>query len=446
MIYHHYVWITLFLMTTVQQIQGQDDACIGVTCNNKGTCVPNTAYSRGYWCECDDGWAGQDCLHPEPTVQCGEDRIDVVIDKGLVQELEIDDDVRFVYFGRSSASSQCQATEENNLYKLSIQSPFTSCGTQAIQRNPGDDYTFSNTVVWNREVHNTDNLIDRELVLLDFKCIYEDTYTVGPVGPMDPEISVLKVVTENGKFEVRMRLFDDNSFTREHEYSESPTVAIGTYVYVQVELDFAEDSDLVVTMDRCYASQSRDPGDPISTKHMLVVDRCANPNDSTVQVRYNGESTESQFKFQMFKWRWSADDIYLHCEVDICNSANETCTGEGIDCKGLGGFRKKRAAEMEGEYIPSLTPHTGHIISKGPIHVQFGDNLSKNLQSTDQQDVDTPIVALGVILGLILVALGIIAGVHFRKKQQLKSELLREEAETASNKRLTSLHFTTESF
>ena len=43
-----------------------------------------------------------------------------------------------------------------------------------IQDN-ADDFTFSNTVVWNSEVNNTN--IDRELVLLDFKCIYQDEYT-----------------------------------------------------------------------------------------------------------------------------------------------------------------------------------------------------------------------------------------------------------------------------
>ena len=47
--------------------------------------------------------------------------------------------------------------------------------TNSFQKED-DDYTFSNTVVWNSEVNNTN--INRELVLLDFKCIYQDEYTI----------------------------------------------------------------------------------------------------------------------------------------------------------------------------------------------------------------------------------------------------------------------------
>lgn len=32
----------------------------------------------------------------------------------------------------------------------------------------------------------------------------------------------------------------------------------------------------------------------------------------------------------MFKWRWSADPIYLHCEVDICNKTIEQCLGDAV--------------------------------------------------------------------------------------------------------------------
>lgn len=32
-----------------------------------------------------------------------------------------------------------------------------------------------------------------------------------------------------------MRLYNDNSYSREHEFEESPSVTIGSYVYVQVD-------------------------------------------------------------------------------------------------------------------------------------------------------------------------------------------------------------------
>lgn len=422
-------------------VQAQDP-CTGVSCSNKGSCIINSAYSRGYWCECDSGWAGQDCKHPEPTVRCGDSEIDVVIDKGLVQELEIDDDAKYVYFGRSSAARSCRAVEEDNLYKLSIKAPFSNCGTQVIQRGPGDDYTFSNTVVWNREVHKQQNLIDRELILLDFKCIYEDSYTVS--GPsILPTLNVLQLATERGKFEVRMRLYDDNSFSRSHEFSDSPTIMIGTNVYVQVELAHIKDTNLVVTMDRCFASQSRDPLDPLSTKHMLISDRCADDHDTTVQIQYNGELNEGRFKFQMFKWRWSADDVYIHCEVDICNTTFEQCTGDGIDCKGSGGFRRKRSMFVDGVPETNTIPRVGKIISNGPIHVQVEESFMNYSRKDEEHDYDTPMMILGILLAVVLTAVGLIIIVMVKRRG---TDDKKPESKLVPEQRLTSLRFTREAF
>jgi len=47
-------------------------------------------------------------------------------------------------------------------------------------------------------------------------------------------VSVLTFVTETGRFEVRMKIFDDGSYSAESEYTHAPTIAIGTDVYVQV--------------------------------------------------------------------------------------------------------------------------------------------------------------------------------------------------------------------
>lgn len=58
--------------------------------------------------------------------------------------------------------------------------------------------------------------------------------------------------------------------------------------------------------------------------------RCADPGDSTVNIQFNGEHREGRFRFQMFKWRWSAEDVYLHCEIDICNKTLERCAGYGV--------------------------------------------------------------------------------------------------------------------
>jgi len=437
----------LLLHCTLVQAQDyeDEDPCVGIGCNNKGLCIPNSIYSRGYWCECDEGWAGQDCRHPEPTVQCGDKRIDVVIDRGLVQELGIEDDVNYVFFGRSTAGRECSATEEDNLYKLSITAPFSNCGTSVSQAAAGDDYTFANTVVWNREINNTQNLIDRELILLDFKCIYEDTYTVS--GPsITPTINVIKFANEKGQFEVSMTLFRDSSYVR--RYRKSPMIVVGAYVYVQVELAHVQGANLAVTLDRCFASQSGDPADPVSTKHILIADRCVNSDDSTMQIKQNGESEKSQFKFQMFKWRYSADDVYLHCEVDICSTKNEVCIGDGDECKGDSFFRRRRRSvgSREGVYDPQSLSSVGHIVSQGPIKVTSEKEPSGSEAQTDDYQDDLNLLLAVSLIGLLVVVLGVVGGVYGRRHWRQRRKQAEAEARDATQRHLTSLNFTSERF
>lgn len=417
--------------------------CSHVDCSDNGVCVAQASYSKGYWCECNEGWAGQDCKYAEPSVTCGDRTIDVYIDKGLIVELGLSDKEENIYFGQSKASRSCSASAfGDHQYKLSVQAPFTNCGTNSIQKLAGDDYTFSNTVVWNAR-GNSSSMISREFTLLDFKCIYEDTYTVSGPG-ITPAKNILKMATSKGKFEVQLRLFDDASFTRETATeSGAGLIPVGTYVWVQVELVHINDVNLVVTLDRCFASQTPDPADPISPKHVLLFERCANENDNTVQILYNGEQSKAQFKFQMFKWRWSADDIYIHCEVDICNRTQEYCMGEGTHCKGLGNISRRTRREIGGggqelaDDVPLMK-----MISAGPLRPAESDPYDQGAEAFTES-TDNTVIILSVLTGIVLIAVGVVIGVYVRKRLQQKKKMM----QTMMNKKhLTTLQIQTEQF
>jgi hypothetical protein len=428
------------------QATTSNTACEGVTCGNKGFCVPSTLYNKGYWCECDDGWVGQNCGHPQPTVVCGDTEISITIDQGIVEELSLATEEDYVYFGNSDPHgtqehAKCSARLENEKFKLKLQAPFFGCGTQVINQKEDDDYTFSNTVVWNSEVNNTN--INRELVLLDFKCIYQDEYTI-ETGDAIPTISSVDVITSKGSFSVAMSIYEDNTFAPDKEYTSSPSIGIGTYVYTQVELERVDDPNLVVTMDNCYATQTRDPSDITSAKHYLIKEKCA-ASDPTVDIYSNGETHKSRFKFQMFKWRWSADPIYLHCEVDICNKTIEQCLGDAPNCRGLGQERKRRDLEYAGEDFNSeLPPSLNRVLTMGPLMVAVNDVLIDPSRhgGLNAPEVDVTMVYLGLSLGVVLAVLGAIVGAMLRKRRQYSTKLAEE---VASNK-LTQLRFTREAF
>ncbi|CBY20354.1 unnamed protein product [Oikopleura dioica] len=439
---------TNFFILALAVLQGSvqansDNPCDGVTCSNKGFCVPSELYNNGYWCECDEGWVGQNCGHPQPSVVCGDADISITIDTGIVEELNLSTEADFVYFGNSDPQgtseehSKCSARLENGKFELKLDAPFLSCGTQVISKE-NDDFTFSNTVVWNSMVNSTN--INRELVLLDFKCIYQDEYTVAP-GDAIPTLSTLQVITNKGSFSVAMSIFEDNTFAPDKEYISSPSIGIGTYVYTQVELDSVEDPNLVVTMDQCYATQTSDPADLTTAKHFLIRDRCAD-NDPTVEIYSNGESHQSRFKFQMFKWRWSGDPLFLHCEVDICNKSTEECTSrDQAGCSGEGLERNRRDLEIE-PTMESNMKVSNRVLTMGPLMVAVNDLLVDASSSRLADEVDVTMMYLGLSLGVVLAVLGAIVGAIIRKRRQLSSKM----ADAERSNRLTQLRFVREAF
>lgn len=446
-----------YALAVLPLASSEEHPCDGVQCSNKGYCIEDLQYNRGYWCSCDPGWVGQDCVYPQPTVQCGDSKIRVSIDKGIVEELKIETDPEYVYFGEmpkddAAATQQCRAKQDDDEYVLEIRAPFTGCGTQVIRQNLGDDYTFSNTVVWNSEINSTTN-INRELILLDFKCIYQDQFTVaGPSvpgadgAPAIPTINTLRFATAHGSFAVSMNIYQDSSFAKSKEYQQAPSIPIGSYLYVQIELESVDDSNLVVTMEHCYATQTRDPADPQSARHFLISERCADTDsDPTVLIYSNGESHKSRFKFQMFKWRWSADDVYIHCEVDICNRTSEVCTPQNVasisQCNGHGQQRRKRDLAHEGAYVNEMEVGD-NILTKGPLRVEAEDTMIDITPEEYEQNFDLTMVTMGITLGFVLACLGVVVGAIIRKRRVQTSKMVQFEAE----RKLTRYKFTREAF
>lgn len=448
--------VPLLLQLKYTAVNAEEHPCDGVQCSNKGYCIEDKQYNRGYWCSCDPGWVGQDCTYPQPTVQCGDQSIRVSIDKGIVRELQIDDDPKFVYFGQMESvnnGTTCHAREDDDEYVLEIRAPFTGCGTQVLRQTISDDFTFSNTVVWNSEINTATN-INRELILLDFKCIYQDQFTIkapdfDPSDRGEPSPGEHVWITQRGSFRVTMNIYGDSSFAKSKEYQKSPSIAIGSYIYVQVELEGVEDPSLVVTMDNCYATQTADPGDTVTAKHYLIKDRCTEKeSDNTVQIYSNGESHKSRFKFQMFKWRWSADNVYLHCEVDICNRTSEACTHVDTQlsslgqCNGHGETRRRRDLQREGVYSQGMDELSDNILTKGPIIVEIDEQDITIGSEEYAATVDTTMIYLGVSLGFVLAVLGVVVGSIIRKRRAQTSKL----AQLRAEQRLTQYRFTREAF
>ena len=61
----------------------------------------------------------------EPTVVCGNQIIEILIDKRIVTEQNLTDDVSKIYF---EGSPGCRAVDRGRQYHLKVEAPFTTCG------------------------------------------------------------------------------------------------------------------------------------------------------------------------------------------------------------------------------------------------------------------------------------------------------------------------------
>ena len=70
---------------------------------------------------------------------CGDHEIVITIDSGIVEELKLDLNEEFVYFGNfdttpenKNDNNNCHAELDNDKFKLKLQAPFSSCGTELL--------------------------------------------------------------------------------------------------------------------------------------------------------------------------------------------------------------------------------------------------------------------------------------------------------------------------
>nr|XP_039270260.1 alpha-tectorin-like [Styela clava] len=388
-----------------------------------GRCTTDTDDGSSTKCICDDNWTGIHCNLPQPEVLCRNKTIDIFIDERIVTEQGLSSSPDFIHFLNAP---ECKAVSTSGGYYLKINAPFKECGVEIT--HTGDDYVFQQQVVWNQ----LGETIERPLVLLDFKCTYQDKYIVS-FGEITPYVTTVDFETSYGTFRVDMNLYKSSSFAEEDRYGARPVVAIEDQVCVSTELQNVMPQDLVLTNKECWASTKRDgSGDA----HYLVSEKCK--DDPTTDILSNGEGDFARFCFQMFKWKDSMEEIYMHCIVNVCNATAypDYCTCEnGV----TGRFARSLSMDEDGTRItfgPVYVKEAGwddnelenNVISFGneKIYVNPEDRKRDN-ERTDSKT--TILIAVGVVLVIALILLGVVVAVYIncrRRSRDTKTHLRSE--------------------
>ena len=128
----------------------------------------------------------------------------------------------------SKNATNCIPTfdRDQDSYRFIIFAPFQMCNTEVIHQSEGNwfeqcspglitdlDYVYRNEIYYKPSPNAEPQLIFK------WKCTYEDKYQVSLDFAIKPVQRTLQFVTEKGKFDVAMKVYQDEQFTPQSEVS-----------------------------------------------------------------------------------------------------------------------------------------------------------------------------------------------------------------------------------
>ncbi|KAM4025491.1 pancreatic secretory granule membrane major glycoprotein GP2-like isoform 1-T2 [Anomaloglossus baeobatrachus] len=161
-------------------------------------------------------------------------------------------------------------------------------------------------------------IIYRHQYVINVTCTFPLSYNVSLPEHLRPDVSITYIPIENvGKFEVKMSIYTDISYTTPYTSSEiklptTDNLYVGVYIVNPI-------SDYSLLMVNCFSTPTNNFYDPI--QYGIIINKCRNPQDSTIVILENGVSTFGKFYIQMFKFVGDYNYVFLHCQVSLCSGS-----------------------------------------------------------------------------------------------------------------------------
>ncbi|XP_019725167.1 alpha-tectorin isoform X1 [Hippocampus comes] len=324
------------------------DPCATETCTN-------------FTCELENG--GDLCGCPElpPSPEgCDDDVIEAEVTcKPAVMEVSISKCKLFqLGFQRGDVrvnDRRCAGVEGEDYISFHINNTKGHCGS--IVHSNGTHITYKNTV-WIESVNNTGNVITRDkTVNVEFSCAYELDLKISLETVLKPILSVinLTLATQAGNFITKMALYKSASYRQPYREGE---VVLSTrdVLYVGVFVEGADENQLILVVNTCWATPSRNSSDRL--RYVIIERGCPNAKDNTIGMAENGMSLTCRFHVTVFKFIGDYEQVHLHCDVSLCDAERHACK---VNCP-----PKRRMSSKDGLL-------KDHVLSVGPIRRQVSD-------------------------------------------------------------------------
>ncbi|XP_072530492.1 alpha-tectorin-like [Salminus brasiliensis] len=213
----------------------------------------------------------------------------------------------------------CTGTLQNGRLVFRFDNDDHICGTNLMAN--GTHFIYENTI--QGAADSAGGPIHRKKYLeLRFSCIYQISQTLTMDTELNPLQSIVrKTLPGQGMYQVRIIPYQDAGLS--HPYNGSVSIVVDQRIYVGVFVQGVDSRQIATVIDSCWATPENDQHHAVHWD--LIVNRCPNPADKTVEVLQNGASTTGHFSFKMFAFNGDYRKVFLHCSIHLCLLRGNNC-------------------------------------------------------------------------------------------------------------------------
>ncbi|XP_069841011.1 uromodulin-like [Dendropsophus ebraccatus] len=251
-----------------------------------------------------------------PDLVCGSSQIELTYSKCTLERMGYD--TSSIYL-KDRMCRGLISREEKSYVKIRMSPRYGYCGAE-LKINK-THVTYANSVYLSQQFHDT---IQRNPAIVNFYCSYPLDMEVSLWTALNPVISAVNFsIGGTGLYTAKMALYQDSGFSIPFKGSDV-WLNTDSMLYVGVIVEEIQEPNFVLLMKNCYATPTNDSGHPI--KYYIIKDNCPNRNDPSISVEQNGLSLHGQFSVQVFRFIGNYDQVYLHCQIKLCNTLSGSCT------------------------------------------------------------------------------------------------------------------------
>ncbi|XP_017297452.1 alpha-tectorin-like [Kryptolebias marmoratus] len=236
--------------------------------------------------------------------ECKHNSASITLAGCLMEEKGID----YTVLHLNDKSCRGVINEETHMVTFSF-STRDSCDAEIM--TIGNQIKYTNAIM---NQNSTDVITRHDQVFIEFSCYYPEPELKTVYFRIKDNSYVSTITSGEWTYNVTMNAYIDEQCTK--VVVMDTEVKLNQKVWIELKTSGLDADTVAVVTDSCWATSEKSPDS--TPKHDLIVDGCAAPGDGTVRVKGNGIGTSNYFSFNMFEFTNHPNDVYLHCQLQLC--------------------------------------------------------------------------------------------------------------------------------